>query len=164
MLHFSFPTPEARVCRGAAAVVAALLLCTAPLQVQAQAAPASAPTAQAPAPEPAAAAPAAAGQDFPPDAQPLSASELDARLRGKVYTATLVSGVRWRADYKASGYVFVNTSSGGQDTGTWRTEDGKVCVEYRGRMRSGCTEMRGGAQALYAKSSSTGVVTVLHPD
>lgn len=136
---------------------AMVLACAAPLPALAQTSPVSPPATDA-------ASPASAGQDFPPDAQPLSASELDARLRGKVYTATLVSGVRWRADYKASGYVFVNTSSGGQDTGTWRTEDGKVCVEYRGRMRSGCTEVRGGAQALYAKSSSTGVVTTLHPD
>lgn len=134
-----------------------LLACAAPLPAFAQApsvAPAATDTAST----------VSAGQDFPADAQPLSASELDARLRGKVYTATLFNGVGWRGDYKASGYVFVNTTSGGSDSGKWRTEDGKVCVEYRGRMRSGCTEIRGGAQALYAKSSTTGVVTVLQPD
>lgn len=145
-----------------AAAVVLLAWAAAPLPAQAQSAPASPPATEAPALASADA--ARTGQDFPADAQVLSASELDARLRGKVYTATLFNGIGWRADYKASGYVFVNTTSGGSDTGKWRTEDGRVCVEYRGRMRSGCTEIRGGAQALYAKSSSTGVVTVLQPD
>lgn len=150
-------TPLTRV-----AAVALLAWAAAPLPAQAQSAPASAPAAQAPAPASADA--ATADQQFPADAQVLSAAELDARLRGKVYTATLSNGVGWRADYKASGYVFVNTTSGVSDTGQWRTEDGQVCVQYRGRMRSGCTEMRGGAQMLYAKSSATGTVTVLRPN
>lgn len=107
---------------------------------------------------------ASAEQEFPADAQVLSASELDARLRGKVYTATLASGVGWRGDYKASGYVFANTTNGVSDTGKWRTEDGKVCVEYRGRMRSACNEVRAIGQALYVKNSAMGVVTVLQPD
>lgn len=136
---------------------AVVLACAAPLPALAQTTPTHPPATDT-------ASPASAGQDFPADAQELSASELDARLRGKVYTATLSNGVGWRGDYKASGYVFVNTTSGGKDTGQWRTEDGKVCVEYRGRMRSGCTEIRGGAKALYAKSSTTGAVTVLQPD
>lgn len=147
-----------------AMAMAALMWCAAPSPGLAQTTPANPPTINTPAPETAGTAQANAGQDFPPEAQQLSASELDARLRGKVYTATLANGVGWRGDYKSSGYVFVNTTSGGSDTGTWRTEDGKVCVEYRGRMRSGCTEIRGGAQALYAKSGATGMVTVLQPD
>ena len=147
-----------------ATALAALMWWAAPLPVLAQTTPASPPAINTPAPDTAGTVQATAGQDFPTDAQELSASELDTRLRGKVYTATLANGMGWRGDYKASGYVFVNTTSGGSDTGKWRTEDGKVCVEYRGRMRSGCTEVRGGAQALYAKSSTTGVVTVLQPD
>lgn len=136
------PTSVSKVLAPATAV-AALWLCVAPLPARAQ---------------------ASAEQDFPAQAQTLSASELDARLRGKVYTATLASGVGWRADYKASGYVFVNTTNGVSDTGKWRTEDGKVCVEYRGRMRSACNEVRAIGQALYAKNSATGVVTVLQPE
>lgn len=146
--------------------VAALLAWSATtlqLPAHAQTAPASAPAAEAPAAA-GTNAKAGTGQEFPADAQVLSASELDARLRGKVYTATLANGVGWRADYKNSGYVFVNTTNGGSDTGQWRTENGKVCVQYRGRFPSGCTEMRGGAQALYAKSNANGVVTVLQPE
>ena len=137
-----FPTSFSKVLAPAAAV-AALWLCAAPLHALAQ---------------------VSAEQDFPADAQTLSASELDTRLRGKVYTATLASGVGWRGDYKASGYVFANTTNGVSDTGKWRTEDGKVCVEYRGRMRSACNEVRAIGQALYVKNSAMGVVTVLQPD
>ena len=108
---------------------------------------------------------APAAQDFPADAQELSASALDAHLRGKVYTATLANGMRWRGDYKASGYVFVNLSNNAKDSGTWRTEEGKVCVDYRGSFRSGCTQVRSGAQqVLYARNSATGVVTVMTPE
>lgn len=107
---------------------------------------------------------ASAEADFPADAQVLSASELDARLRGKVYSATLANGVGWRADYKSSGYVFVNTTNGGRDSGKWRTEDGKVCVEYRGPMLPGCTEVRAVAQALYFKNRTTGEIVLLQPD
>lgn len=106
-----------------------------------------------------------AAQDFPADAQVLSASELDARLRGKVYTATLANGLRWRGDYKASGYVFFNMGNDGKWSGAWRTEDGKVCVDYRGPARTSCTEMRSGAQqVLYARSSTTGRVAVMVPE
>ena len=144
------------------AIAAVLMGAAASLPTHAQTAPAAAAAQQD---SGAAAAPSiSAGQDFPADARVLSASELDARLRGKVYTAKLASGVGWRADYKASGYVFVNTTSGYSDSGKWRIEDGKVCVEYRGNFRSGCTEVRGGAQALYAKSSTTGDITMMQPD
>ena len=106
-----------------------------------------------------------AAQDFPADAQVLSASELDARLRGKVYTATLANGLRWRGDYKASGYVFFNMGNDGKWSGAWRTEDGKVCVDYRGPARTSCNEMRSGAQqVLYARSSTTGRVAVMVPE
>ena len=106
-----------------------------------------------------------AAQDFPADAQVLSASELDARLRGKVYTATLANGLRWRGDYKASGYVFFNMGNDGKWSGAWRTEDGKVCVDYRGPARTSCTEMRSGAQqVLYARSSTTARVAVMVPE
>lgn len=142
----------------AATALAALLICSAAiLPAHAQPAPAASENAAMPA--------APAGQDFPADAQVLSASELDARLRDRVYTAQLANGMRWRGDYKASGYVFFNLGNDGKANGAWRTEDGKVCVDYRGPARTSCTEMRSGAQqVLYAKSATTGQVTVLVPE
>ena len=130
-----------------ATAVAALMALAAPLPALAQAAPAS-----------------SADQDFPADAQVLSASELDARLRGKTYAAKLANGMGWRGEYKDSGYIFVNISSGLNDSGKWRTEDGKICVEYRGRLTSGCSEVRAVGPALHAKNATTGVITVFQPD
>lgn len=105
------------------------------------------------------AAPAAAGSAFPADAQELTAAALDERVRGNLFTATLPDGIGWRVDYKASGYVFVDVSNGARDSGKWRTEDGKICTDYRGRFPSGCSEMRGGPSGtLYLKRNSTGEI------
>ena len=140
-----FPLSAPKIWVSATAVAALLVCAAAPLPALAQTE-------------------AGAAQDFPAGAQLLSASELDARLRGKVYTAALASGANWRGEYKDSGYVFVNISSGMSDSGQWRTEDGKICVNYRGRMPSGCTEVRAVGPALHAKNPTTGVITVLQPD
>lgn len=104
----------------------------------------------------------AARIEFPSDAEELSAAALDERLRGNAFTTSLPDGISWRLDYKSSGYVFVDVSNGARDTGKWRTEDGKVCVEYRARFPSGCSEMRGGpAGTLYLKRNSTGEIVTL---
>ena len=156
-LQISVSTTGAMAAAAATALAALLICSAATLPAHAQPAPAAAENYATPA--------TPAGQDFPADAEALSVSELDARLRGKVYTATLANGLRWRGDYKASGYVFFNMGNDSKWSGAWRTEDGKVCVDYRGPARTSCTEMRSGAQqALYAKSATTGVVTVLLPE
>ena len=100
--------------------------------------------------------------EFPSDAENLSAAALDERLRGNKFTTSLPNGISWRMDYKASGYVFVDVSNGARDNGKWRTEDGKVCAEYRERFPSGCSEMRGGPEGtLYLKRNSTGEIVKL---
>lgn len=107
-------------------------------------------------------APAAVPMAFPEDAQLLTASQLDERLRGHVFTATLADGTGWRLDYKATGYAFANISNGASDSGKWRAEDGKMCIDYRGRFPAGCSEIRASAQALYLKRGSTGEIVTLH--
>ena len=106
-------------------------------------------------------APAAVPMVYPEEAQPLTASQLDERLRGHVFTATLADGTGWRIDYKASGYAFANISNGASDSGKWRTEDSKMCIDYRGRFPAGCSEIRASAQALYLKRDSTGEIVTL---
>lgn len=104
----------------------------------------------------------AARIEFPSDAEELTAAALDERLRGNAFTTSLPNGISWRMDYKSSGYVFVDVSTGARDTGKWRTEDGKMCAEYRARFPSGCSEMRGGpAGTLYLKRNSTGEIVTL---
>ena len=92
---------------------------------------------------------------------PLSSQAIDERLRGQVYTGTTAAGVSFRATYKDSGYVFIDLSNGARDSGTWRAEEGKVCVEYRGRFPSGCSEMRASPTALFAKRENSTAVTAM---
>lgn len=97
--------------------------------------------------------------EFPANALALSAADIDERLRGQTYTGTTATGVPWRADYKASGYVFVDMANGARDSGAWRAEEGRVCVEYRGRFPSGCTELRASPDTLYGKRENASDVT-----
>ncbi|HEX6363023.1 MAG TPA: hypothetical protein VFZ93_08705 [Albitalea sp.] len=115
-----------------------------------------------------AAAPAMAQQpdgartEFPADAQPVPAETLRARLAGKVFAAQLADGTGWRLDYKSNGFVFVDTTKGFRDTGRWRTEDGKVCTEFK-VATSGCADMREQGERLFLKRATTGEVVELVP-
>jgi hypothetical protein len=60
-----------------------------------------------------------------------TAADLKSRLSDKVFTVALADGSSWRLEFKTNGYYFVNTSAGFSDSGTWRTEDGKLCVAPR---------------------------------
>lgn len=99
--------------------------------------------------------------DFPAGAQAPNAAQLAERLGGQVFTAKLANGVTWRMDYKSSGYVFVDVGTGQRDTAKWRTEDGRVCLEFRGAFPSGCADYRISDDTLYLKRSSTGEVVAL---
>ena len=106
---------------------------------------------------------AAAGvlTEFPADAQPLNRKAIEERLGGQVYTGTNAAGIQWRAEYKDSGYVFLNIANGARDSGTWRAEEGRVCIEYRGTFPSGCSELRANSEALYAKRDNSAAVIVM---
>ena len=99
--------------------------------------------------------------DFPDGAQPPNAAQLSGQLNGQVFTAKLSNGVTWRMEYQSSGYVFVNISTGGRDNGTWRTEEGRVCIEFRGPFTSGCSEIRMAGVSLYLKRCSSGEVVAM---
>ncbi|MDP2771386.1 MAG: hypothetical protein Q8O81_16315 [Giesbergeria sp.] len=107
--------------------------------------------------------PAAAGvlTEFPADTQPLNRKAIEERLSGQVYTGTNAAGIQWRAEYKDSGYVFLNIANGARDSGTWRAEEGRVCIEYRGTFPSGCSELRANSEALYAKRDNSAAVIVM---
>lgn len=106
---------------------------------------------------------AAAGvlTEFPADAQPLNRKAIEERLSGQVYIGTNAAGIQWRAEYKDSGYVFLNMANGARDSGTWRAEEGRVCIEYRGTFPSGCSELRANSEALYAKRENATAVLVM---
>lgn len=95
--------------------------------------------------------------DFPADAMPLAGSELQARLSGKAFNAKLDDGQGWRMQYNANGYVFLDTSRGFRDTGSWRVENNTLCINWQ-KVASGCSEMRATTGVLYLKRASGEVV------
>jgi len=123
------------------------------------------PTARPAAPTQAAAAAATASagapSEFPVDAQPLSASDLARKVSGKVFNVELHDGMRWRLDYKTSGYLFVNVSNGAAASGPWRAEEGRLCTHMKGGSAS-CNEVREQGQRLYLKRDN-GEVIALNP-
>jgi hypothetical protein len=104
---------------------------------------------------------AAAPVDFPAEAQTLGADALAQRVSGRKFDVELPSGVRWRLEYKANGYLFVNTSTGGAVSGPWRTEHGRLCSHMRGASPS-CNEVREQGSRLYLKRDN-GEMIVLNP-
>ena len=100
--------------------------------------------------------------EFPAGAQPVAAQALKDRLSDHVFKARLQDGSGWRLQFKGN-YLFLNLSSGASDTGTWRTEDNKLCVEYQ-RFPSGCSEMRASEKEVFLKRSASGEVVRLEPN
>jgi hypothetical protein len=100
--------------------------------------------------------------DFPADAARVSADALRERLSGKVFSVKLADGNGWRLEYKANGYAFVDTSTGFRDTGTWRTEDSRLCSEFH-KSPAGCSEVRLAGDLLLVKRVSTGELVAFQP-
>ena len=101
--------------------------------------------------------------EFPADSAVLPADALQQRMAGKVYKAKLTDGATWRLEYKANGYVFLNTGTGFSDTGKWSAKGEQLCTEWN-RAPSGCLETRANNEAVYIKRSNTGEVVALRPD
>lgn len=99
--------------------------------------------------------------DFPADAQSLDDKTIEERLRDQVYVGKNANGVGWRAQYTASGYVFIDLDNGARDSGTWRVVNGRVCAEYRRVFPSGCAEVRAGPDALYSRRDNAQAVIVM---
>lgn len=70
--------------------------------------------------------------------------------------------LNWRWAWKASGDFAIKTSRGYRDTGKWRAEEGKVCVEMT-RSAASCSDMRLVGDVLYMKRASNGEVVELQP-
>ena len=105
----------------------------------------------------------AAPPSYPPDAQAPDAQQLNAHLRGKVFTGQVANGTNWRMEFQSSGYLFMDVSSGHRDNGPWNTEGGQLCIQYKGRFPSGCSEVRIAPQTLYIKRSTGEIVTLKSP-
>lgn len=99
--------------------------------------------------------------DFSEGAPHPSAAQLEERLAGNIFTATLANGVHWRMDYRSTaGHVFFDISTGARDTARWSAQEGKVCYQFQKAFPSGCTEYRLLGDRLYFKRSSGEVVAL----
>ena len=95
--------------------------------------------------------------EFPPNAKPLAAEALTARLAGKVFNVKTAGGATWRLQFQASGVYFINVG-GYSDNGKWRAEESGLCTEPQKRPAA-CNEMRLAIDALYMKRDSGEIVT-----
>ncbi len=98
--------------------------------------------------------------EFPVDAVALAPASLTERISGKVFKVKPANGQTWRLEYKASGYAFLNTSSGFSDSGKWRVEGSQVCADWQ-RSPSSCSEVRLKDDTVYVKRVSNGEVIAL---
>ena len=100
--------------------------------------------------------------DFPADAQPLTPDALRAAIAGKSFAAKPAQGPSMRVEYKANGWIFVETASGFRDTGTWRVEGSSVCATWqRNPAGSGCGEARLKGEQLYVRRVTNNEVLAL---
>lgn len=96
--------------------------------------------------------------EFPASAEPVSAQALQHVLAEHVFILRVVSGdVRY--EFKGD-YFYVDVpSTGGRAHGKWRTEDGRLCIEFMtGRATSGCAEVRARGTELWLKRITDGEV------
>jgi hypothetical protein len=99
--------------------------------------------------------------EFPAEAKPVAAAALKESIAGRTFNVALADGTRWRLEYKANGYFFVNTSGGFNGAGDWRADDERLCSRLRGGQMS-CNEVRSVGGLLFLKRDS-GEVIALKP-
>ena len=81
-------------------------------------------------------------------------------MAGKVFSVQPAQGASWRLEYRANGYLFLETSAGFRDTGTWRIEGDKLCGHWQ-KSGAGCSDTRLKDNVLYVKRISNGEVISL---
>lgn len=101
--------------------------------------------------------------EFPSEARPAAAQALRELLQGRVFRAQPASGPGWRLEYKDSGFVFLDTTTGYRDTGRWSVQESSLCTQWE-RSPSGCSEARLSGATLYIKRISNGEVVALRAE
>lgn len=100
---------------------------------------------------------------FPEGAIPPSAAALNQHLNDRVFGTALADGSTWRVEFKSSGYLFVDTSSGRSFKGEWKAEDGRVCTKMGNATEVACSEARLLDGRLYVKRAVNGEVIQYQP-
>lgn len=101
--------------------------------------------------------------EFPSGARIPVAQELADTLANKAWTAIFANGGKARYEFRGQN-LYVDLLPGGRDNGPWRTEDGRLCAEFRSRFPSGCSDVRVHEGKLVVRRTSTGELITLQPD
>ncbi len=64
--------------------------------------------------------------------------------------------------FQSGGFVYLNISTGFNDSGKWRVEDDKLCYVFQ-RAPSLCSQMRTRAGTLFSKRNADGTWTQFVP-
>jgi hypothetical protein len=87
---------------------------------------------------------------------------LQQRLSGRAFNMHTSEG-QIRLQFKADGYAFLNASNGYKDSGRWRLEGSRMCLEWR-KSPSGCTDARLKGESIYIKRFANGEISALVPE
>lgn len=94
--------------------------------------------------------------DFQDGAALLTEEELKAAVTGKVLTATDAKGTRWRLQFNANGYFFINVGNF-SDSGKWSVKDTTICT-VPSRIRAYCNHYRSKDGRLLMKRESGEII------
>ena len=97
--------------------------------------------------------------EFPAGAKAPSAAEVTNLLKGKSFNFSGPGGIR--TDYAKEGNAITVYFSGRSDVGTWRAEDGRVCLENFQTIQGACNDVRLVGSDIYFKRSNGQVVQVM---
>ena len=82
----------------------------------------------------------ATAQAFPEGSETPTAADVGATIENKVFTVNLQDGSLWRIDFRGK-YIYVDTKAGQRTDGVWKAEDGKLCIQLKGRDLT-CSDVR----------------------
>lgn len=97
---------------------------------------------------------------FPDGSTRPTAGDVGTHVAGRVFDVALADGTTWRLQYTGHGYLFVDTSKGFRGEGQWRSEDGQLCSQLRGRP-AGCNEVRLHQGVLHLQRDSGEIIRLL---
>jgi hypothetical protein len=96
-------------------------------------------------------------KDFPPDSTAPSGQALREYLAGKTFVGKFASGAIVTTQFFVDGKLKSTVSTGGVDTGDWKTEDGKLCGSLR-KAGAFCNDARLEAATLWLRRMNGEIV------
>jgi len=94
--------------------------------------------------------------EFPAGNRVPTAQEVSAALAGKSFDVPARNGIL-RVDYAKQANGLAIFYPGGADTGSWRAEPGRVCMDFK-RLPAVCNDVRLVGADLYLKQTSGNVI------